>query len=103
QAGSMQYTLCHQDDNWANGRWRYYQFRAGDGSDANISTSFNGTIDIKAFLDYLVNNRGYSPELWVTRLEVGSEIDDNTSGTVSMNGITFEVNGQMRSEVLGTQ
>ncbi len=101
QAG-MQYTLCHQDDSWADGQWRYYQFRAGDGSDANISHSFNGTIDVKSFLDYLVNNRGYSQDLWVTRLEVGSEIDDNTSGSVTMNGLTFEVNGESRSEVIGT-
>ena len=95
----MQYTLCHQDDNWASGQWRYYQFRVGDGSDTNIRTSFSGSIDIKAFLDYLVNTRGYSTELWVTRLEIGSEIDDDTSGTVTMSGITFEVNGETRSQV----
>jgi hypothetical protein len=102
QAGDLQYTLCHADDNWAGGQWRYYQFRAGDGSDANIRTSFSGKIDVKAFLDYLVNTRGYSTELWVTRLEVGSEIDDNTSGTVRMNGITFEVNGETRSQVIAS-
>ncbi len=101
QAGAMQYTLCHQDDNWASG-WRYYQFRAGDGSDGNIRTNFNGSIDVKAFIDYLVNNRGYSQELWLTRLEIGSEIDDNTSGTVSTNGVTFEVNGETRSQVIAS-
>ncbi len=100
QAGNMAYKLCHKRDDWANNQWRYFQFRAGDGSDGNISTSFNGTIDVKAFLDYVVNTHGYSPDLWVTRLEVGSEIDDNTSGEVRMNGITFEVNGQTRSQVI---
>lgn len=100
-AGSMEYTLCHQSDNWADG-WRYYQFRAGDGSDGNIRREFNGTVDVKAMLDYLVNQRGYSRDLWLTRMEVGSEIDDNTSGTVSMRGVTFEVNGQARSQVIGT-
>lgn len=99
QAGSMGYTLCHQSDNWADG-WRYYQFRAGDGSDGNIRNDFNGTVNVKAFLDYLVNNRGYSSELWLTRIEVGSEIDDDTAGTVSMNSITFEVNGQNRSQII---
>lgn len=98
QAG-QQYTLCHQNDNWASG-WRYFQFRAGDASDGNISHNFNGTVDVKAFLDYLTSQRGYSGELWLTRMEVGSEIDDNTSGTVSMNNITFEVNGESRSAII---
>jgi hypothetical protein len=99
-AGSMDYTLCHQSDNWADG-WRYYQFRAGDGSDGNIKRDFNGKVDVKALLDYLVTKRGYPTSLWLTRMEVGSEIDDNTSGTVSMRGITFEVNGENRSQVIG--
>lgn len=101
-AGSLDYTLCHQNDNWASG-WRYYQFRAGDGGDHNIRRDFNGRVDVKALLDYLTNQRGYSKTLWLTRMEVGSEIDDNTSGTVSMRGITFEVNGERRSQVIGTK
>lgn len=92
------YTLWVQDDAWANGQWRYYQFRANDGPQKN----FNGTVDVKPFLDYLVSTRGYSSDLWVTRLEVGSEIDDNTQGMVQMSGITFEVNGQSRSEVIAS-
>lgn len=100
QSGGKSYKLCHQRDDWANGQWRYYQFRAGDGTDGNSSQSFSGDVDVKAFLDYLVNERGYSPELWVTRLEVGSEIDDNTSGEVRLDGITFEVNGERRSDVI---
>jgi hypothetical protein len=99
----MGYTLCHQVNDWADGKWRYFQFRAGDGSDGNIRTSFSGTIDIKPFLDFVVNNHGYSQDLWVTRLEVGSEIDDNTSGRVTLSNITFEVNGESRSPVFGDQ
>lgn len=99
QAGSMQYTLCHQSDSWASG-WRYFQFRAGDGSDGNIRENFSGTVDVKAFLDHLTSQRGYSGELWLTRMEVGSEIDDDTSGTVSMNNVTFQVNDQSRSAVI---
>ncbi|HEU5074445.1 MAG TPA: hypothetical protein VFU02_09735 [Polyangiaceae bacterium] len=99
QAGAMQYTLCHQSDTWASG-WRYFQFRAGDGSDGNIRESFSGTVDVKAFLDHLVTQRGYSGDLWLTRMEVGSEIDDDTGGTVSMNNITFQVNDQIRSAVI---
>jgi hypothetical protein len=100
QAG-MQYTLCHQDDAWAGGKWRYYQFRAGDGSDGNIRNDFTGPIDVGAFLEYL-RGKGYDENLWLTRMEVGSEIDDDTSGTVKMNGITFEVNGESRPAIIGT-
>jgi hypothetical protein len=96
-SGGKSYTLWVQDDNWASG-WRYFQFRADDGP----QRSFNGTLDVKPFLDYLVNSRQYSPDFWVTRLEVGSEIDDNTAGTVQMSGISFEVNGETRSAVLGS-
>jgi len=99
QAGAMQYTLCHQSDTWASG-WRYFQFRAGDGSDGNIRENFSGTVDVKAFLDYLTSQRGYSSELWLTRMEVGSEIDDDTAGTVKMNNVTFQVNDQTRSAII---
>ena len=90
------YTLWVQRDNWADG-WRYYQFR----DNAGPGMSFNGSVNVKSLLDYLVNTRGFSPDLWVTRLEVGSEIDDLTQGTVTMQNITFEVNGQSRSPVFG--
>jgi hypothetical protein len=89
------YTLWVQRDNWADG-WRYFQFRA-----PSSSMSFNGSVNVKTLLDYLVNTRGFSPDLWVTRLEVGSEIDDETEGRVTMSNITFEVNGQSRSPVFG--
>jgi hypothetical protein len=97
-AGEKTYTLWVQRDSWGEGsKWRYFQFR----DNAGPSMSFNGTIDVKPLLDFLVNTRGYSSDLWVTRLEVGSEIDDDTKGTVKMSGITFEVNGESRSATLG--
>jgi alpha/beta superfamily hydrolase len=54
-------------------------------------------VDAKALLDWLVSNYGYSRDLWVTRFEVGSEIDDNTSGSVAVKNITFEVNGTSKT------
>jgi hypothetical protein len=96
QAGDRAFGLCHQDDAWAGGKWRYYQFRMNGGP----STSFSGKLDVKAMLDWLVTNAGYSRDLWVTRLEVGSEIDDNTAGTVTLRNITFEVNGTSKSPQL---
>ncbi|MGL1888677.1 MAG: hypothetical protein OCD76_19345 [Reichenbachiella sp.] len=98
QAGTDSYTLCHQIDDW-NGlnSWNYYQFRIGDGLDWSSRHTFNGTLDIKAALNWLVTNAGISPDLWVTRFEVGSEIDDHTSGKATIKNITFEVNGKKRS------
>ena len=92
------YTLWVQEDTWASG-WRYYQFRDNNGP----GKTFNGTLDIKALIDYLVNSRGFSKDLWVTRFEIGTEIDDGNKGSVSMQGVTFEVNKQTRSQVFKAQ
>jgi hypothetical protein len=92
-SGAKTYKLEVQSDTWANGQWRYFQFRATDGP----QMSFNGKVDVKPLLDYLVNTRGYSSDFWVSRFEVGSEIDDLTQGSVTVQSITFEVNGQTRS------
>jgi len=97
-AGSKAYKLTVQDDQWAGGKWRYFQFRSKDGS----QKSFSGKVDVKPLLDYLVNQRSYSKDYWVTRFEIGSEIDDNTKGKVTMKNVSFEVNGQTRSAVIGT-
>jgi hypothetical protein len=93
------YKLEVQDDQWAGNKWRYFQFR----DTAGPAKSFPGklTVDVKKLIDYLVNTMGYSKDLWVARLEVGSEIDDNTKGTVTMTDVEFEVNGQKRSPVFG--
>lgn len=95
-SGGRGYKLWVQRDDWADGKWRYFQFRDNSGP----NTNFNGTLDVKPFLDYLVQQRNYSQELWVTRLEVGSEIDDGTRGTVTLQGITFEVNGESRAAIV---
>ncbi|HYQ42681.1 MAG TPA: hypothetical protein VER11_11960 [Polyangiaceae bacterium] len=95
-AGSKSYDLIVQRNSWGSG-WQYFQFRGTDGSQKN----FNGTVDVKKLLDYLMGLSGYSKDMYLTRLEVGSEIDDNTKGTVTMKNITFEINGEKRSPVFG--
>ncbi len=99
-AGDKSYTLWVQRNQWAGG-WRYFQFRANDGP----QNGFSGKVDVKAFLDYLKSRpddgNPYPDTLWLTRMEVGSEIDNNTQGRVSMSGVTFEVNGESRSQVFG--
>jgi hypothetical protein len=97
-AGDKSYGLCHQSDAWgtAPNQWRYWQFRMNGGP----SNSFSGKIDVKSLLTYLVG-KGYSTDLWVTRFEVGSEIADNDSGSVSFKNVTFEVNGTSKSPQFG--
>jgi hypothetical protein len=97
QAGDKGFGLCHQDDAWAGGKWRYFQFRLNGGSVNSVS----GKLDVKALLEWLVTNAGYSRDLWVTRLEVGSDIDDHTAGSVTLRNITFEVNGTSKSPQFG--
>ena len=96
-AGTKSYQLVVQDDNWAGGKWRYFQFRGTDGS----KKSFDGKVEVKPLLDYLMSRPGYTKDMWLARLEVGSEIDDETKGTVTMKNVIFEVNGQSRSPVFG--
>ncbi|HET7540017.1 MAG TPA: hypothetical protein VFK05_09095 [Polyangiaceae bacterium] len=93
--GGKTYKLEVQDDAWS--KWRYYQFRDSSGSHETFPTV---TVDVKKLLDYLVT-KGYSKDLYVTRFEVGSEIDDGTKGSVKMSNIEFEVNGEKRSPVFG--
>ncbi|MGL1901207.1 MAG: hypothetical protein OCC49_03650 [Fibrobacterales bacterium] len=92
-AGTEKYTLCHQDDSWGSGDWKYYQFRADDGS----MNEFTGVLDVKVALDWLVTTAGISDEYWVTRFEIGSEIGDDTKGTVIIKDVVFEVNGSVRT------
>ena len=91
-SGGDRYVLCHRGDDWACG-WRYIQFRASNGPNRN----YNGTLDVKAILDWLVSHMGVSQDYWITRFEIGSEIGDNTSGKVTIKNITFEVNGVSKS------
>ena len=91
-AGSNSYQLCHRVDDWACG-WRYVQFRVNNGP----MRTYNGTLNVKSMLDWVVTNLGISRDLWVTRFEIGSEIGDNTNGKVTIKNLTFEVNGVSKS------
>jgi len=94
--GSSKYNLLVQRNSWGSG-WQYYQFRT-----ANSSTSFNGTVDVRKLIDYLMKkDSAITGDMWVTRFEVGTEIDDNTKGTATIKNITFEVNNEKRSPVFG--
>ena len=91
-AGTANYDYCHDQPGWSCG-WRYMQFRMNGGP----KQDFNGKLDVKEILNWIVANKGISQDLWVTRLEVGTEIGDNTKGTLTIKNLTFEVNGESRS------
>ncbi len=105
QNNGNKYTLCHlrngRDGNgdWGDGSdpWEYYQFRLGNGQNGDSKRNFTGSLDIKGLLQFLVDNYGYSEDLWVTRVEIGTEISDNTGGTLKMDGISVTVNGETRT------
>jgi hypothetical protein len=92
-AGSSSWTLCHQKDGWGSG-WRFFNFNLNNGPQNN----FSGKVDVKAMLDWVMKNfSGFTSDMWLTRIEVGTEVDDNTQGTVKINNLTFEINGSSKS------
>ena len=74
-------------------QWRFYQFNVTNGP----LTNYSGTVDAKVLADWVVSNYGLSRDLWVTRYEIGSEIDDKTPGTVKIKNLTFSVNNTAKS------
>jgi hypothetical protein len=93
-SGSTGFTLCHQSDTWSNGQWRFFNFILGNGP----QNSFNGKVDIKAFIDWVMSKySGFTTDMWLTRIEIGTEVDDNTSGSAKFNNLTFEINGTSKS------
>ena len=93
-AGSTSYNLCHQSDDWSSGHWRFFNFNINQGP----FSSWTGKMDVKALLDFVRSKySGFTDTMWLTRIEVGTEVDDNTSGTAKIKNLTFEVNGQNRS------
>lgn len=89
------YELFVSKDAWPDGqaqKWKYRQYRV-----KNPSRQFSGTVDVKKILDRLTGAEGWPKTLWISRFEVGTELDDGSSGTVTIRKITFEVNGQKRA------
>jgi hypothetical protein len=89
------YKLCHQSDNWApqSGPWRFFNFEL-----TSQQKSFSGKGDVKAILDYIRGKySGFTDDMWLTRIELGTEVDDNTQGSAKINNLTFEINGTSKS------
>jgi hypothetical protein len=96
-AGGIGINLCHQSDTWGSGgQWRFFNFNLNNGAD-----TFNGKADVKAILDWVMGKySGFTTDMWLTRIEVGTEIDDNTAGKSTIKNLTFEVNGTSKSITL---
>jgi hypothetical protein len=63
--------------------------------------TFSGKADVKAILDWVMSKySGFTTDMWLTRIEVGTEIDDNTAGKSTIKNLTFEVNGTSKSITL---
>lgn len=93
-AGSATYNLCHQSDDWSSGHWRFFNFNLSNGPSSN----FNGTADIKAILSWVMSKySGFTTDMYLTRIEVGTEIDDNTAGSAKISNVSFEINGTTKS------
>jgi hypothetical protein len=89
------FKLCHQKDSWGSG-WRFFNF-ALNGQQKNVT----GKYDVKSMLDYVRGKySGFSDDMWLTRIEVGTEVDDNTQGSSKINNLTFEINGTSKSAEL---
>jgi hypothetical protein len=92
-AGSTSYNLCHQSDSWSSG-WRFFNFNVSNGP----FTAWTSKLDVKAMLTWIMNNySGFTGDMWLTRIEVGTEVDDKTAGTAKISGLTFEINGTSKS------
>jgi len=97
-AGTYGYNLCHQSDSWSNNQWRFFNFNVNNGPMA----TFSGKVDIKAMLDWVMKNySGFTTDMWLTRIEVGAEVDDNTKGSSKINNLSFEINGTTKSMQVG--
>jgi hypothetical protein len=89
-AGATTFNLCHQSDTWSNGRWRFFNFEVSNGP----LSDYNNKADVKAILSWVMANyTGFTTDMWLTRIEVGTEIDDNTQGSAQVGNVTFEING----------
>ena len=92
----QKYNLYVSRDDWptatATSQWKYRQYRL-----TTSTRPYSGTVDVKKLLDHLTGSENWSKDLWISRFEIGTELDDGSSGTVTIKNVTFEVNGQKRS------
>lgn len=112
-AGSYTFNLCHQADNWSNNQWRFFNFNLSGATSNATNTPANGTADIKAILSWVMSNYAnstassgggagsFSNSMYLTRIEVGTEVDDDTAGSVKISNLSFNINGTTKGITFG--
>ncbi|MGL1936151.1 MAG: hypothetical protein OCD01_14070 [Fibrobacterales bacterium] len=89
------YDLIVNKQQWPPGQgeqWKYFQFRQQGGP----HYGYSGELDIKQAIEWLKNAQGFSDNLWLARVELGTEIDDGTKGKVTIDNITWKLNDDTR-------
>jgi hypothetical protein len=79
--------------------YNYLQFRDsgnGPGNNNPDNLTFNGKLDIYAFLQ-AVKPAG---NLYVTRFELGDETYQGSQGTTTISSVSFEVNGTTEAALM---
>jgi hypothetical protein len=61
------------------------------------------SLNIKALVDWLMQSRGYSGSLWISRFEFGNDFYDGSHGSVTIRELTFSLNGQSYPSVPALQ
>lgn len=93
-AGDAAFTLCHQVDSWTTEKYKLFSFNLENGP----LDLFSGKIDLKAILDWLTTTYpSIGSGLFLTRIEIGTELDDDTQGSAKLGNLVFEVNGVTKS------
>ena len=92
------FSLCHQSDSWGTApKWRFFNY-IDNGNGSGALPSYGQKVDIKALLQGITGKyTGFTSDMWLTRIEVGTEVDDSTVGNVRMSNLTFEINGTSKS------
>ncbi|MFW5999640.1 MAG: dockerin type I domain-containing protein [Halanaerobiaceae bacterium] len=75
------------DDGWIGGGWHYSQFLI-DGKG-----EIPDKIDLKKFVDMIIDEHDRDEEYWLGALEMGMEYGDNTAGRVRIKELDYNING----------
>ncbi|MGL1902082.1 MAG: cadherin repeat domain-containing protein [Fibrobacterales bacterium] len=84
KSNQITFDLCHQYEDG----YRYFQFRHSN----DTLNTYTGAFSIQPFINYAINTAGFPDSLWLSAIELKSEINNNASGSVSLDNISVHVN-----------
>ncbi|MFW5992374.1 MAG: InlB B-repeat-containing protein [Halanaerobiales bacterium] len=77
------------DQGWIGGGWHYSQFLI------NGKGEIPDKIDLKKFIDQLIEEHDRDEDYWLGALEMGMEYGDNTEGRVRIRELNYNINGNV--------